>query len=77
MKDLKYLYIGISTKQKIVSKDSNDQNPTIFYVDASFQGVKRLFVLTFHNIDNGNKKVEKTATGNIFFQEWIQPITMY
>ena len=32
---------------------------TKFYLDASFQGVKRLFVLSFDNTDNGYKKVKR------------------
>ena len=36
-------------KTKIESKHLNDENFTRFYLDASFQGVKRLFVLAFNN----------------------------
>ena len=41
-------------KTKIESRNLNDQNPTRLYLDASFQGVKRLFVLAFHNTNNGD-----------------------
>ena len=40
-------------KTKIESKGA-DQNLTRFYLDGSFQGVKRLFVLAFDNTTVGN-----------------------
>ena len=43
-------------KTKIESRNLHGQNPVRFYLDASFQGVKRLFVFTFDNNDNGGKK---------------------
>ena len=36
------------------------------YLDASFQGVKRLFVLAFDNTDNGANKVERNSHINYF-----------
>ena len=36
-------------KTRIKSKNLDDNNITRFYLDASFQGVKRLFVLAFSN----------------------------
>ena len=36
-------------KTKIESKNLDDKNLSRFYLDASFQGVKRLFVLAFGN----------------------------
>ena len=42
-------------KTKIASKDLDNQHPTRFYLDTSFQGVKRLFVPAFGNTDNGAK----------------------
>ena len=41
-------------KTKIESRNLYNQNPTRFYLDASFQGVKRLFVLAFDRTDNGD-----------------------
>ena len=46
-------------KLKIETKTADDNNFTRFSLDASFQGVKRLFVLAFDNTENGNKKVER------------------
>ena len=45
-------------KSKIVTKEADANNPKRFPLDASFQGVNRLFVLAFDNINNGDKKVE-------------------
>ena len=53
---------------KIESRNLNDQNPKRFYLDASFQGVKRLFVFVFDNTDNGVNKVEKNSQRNYFPQ---------
>ena len=39
-------------KLKIETKTVDDSNVTRFYLDASFQGVNRLFVLAFNNGDN-------------------------
>ena len=59
------------------SRDLNDQNPLEILLDASFQGVKTLFVLAFNNttvdvangpINNTNNRL-KTVTESIFFQE--------
>ena len=36
-------------KTKIKSRNLDNNNLTRFYLDASFQGVKRLFVLPFNN----------------------------
>ena len=43
-------------KAKIESKEAHD-NLTRFYLDASFPGVKRLFVFAFGNTDDANTKV--------------------
>ena len=48
-------------KRKLESRNLNSQLPTRFCVDASFQGVKRLFVLAFDNTDNGASKVERNS----------------
>ena len=37
-----------------------------FLVDASFQGVNRLFVLAFDNTENDNKKVERDSHRKYF-----------
>ena len=44
---------------KIESKNLDDNNFTRFHLDASFHGVKTLFVLAFNNTNNNNKKVER------------------
>ena len=48
-------------KSKIETKTADNNNATRFPLDASFQGVKRLFVLAFDNTENGNKKVERDS----------------
>ena len=42
-------------KSKIETKTADDNNVTRFPLDASFQGVNRLFLLTFDNTEIGNK----------------------
>ena len=46
-------------QMKIETRDLATKNLTRFPLDASFQGVRRLFVLAFDNTDNGAKKVER------------------
>ena len=46
-------------KSKIEAKTADNNNVTRFPLDASFQGVNRLFALAFDNTENGNKKVER------------------
>ena len=55
-------------KTKMESKNLDDNNLTKFYLDASFQGVKRLFVLAFNDttvdvvnnpINNTNNRVKR------------------
>ena len=46
-------------KSQIERKAAHNNNVTRFSLDASFQGVNRLFVLAFDNTENGNKKVER------------------
>ena len=58
------LYVTIvilSTKEKIEAKEANANNLKRFPPDASFQGVNRLFVLDFDNINNGDNKVERNS----------------
>ena len=45
----------MSTK-KIKTKRFRQDNPIRLVLDASFQGVRRLFVLAFDDTDNGDKK---------------------
>ena len=51
---------------KIETRDLDNNNLTRFPLDASFQGVRRLFVLAFVNSDNGNKKVERNSHKKYF-----------
>ena len=52
------------TNIEIRNLDNN--NLTIFLLDASFEGVTRLFVLAFENTDYGDKKVERNNHTNYF-----------
>ena len=56
-------------KSKIEAKTADNYNVTRFPLDASFQGVNRLFVLAFENTENGDKKVESDSQENISYQE--------
>ena len=47
-------------KNTIESKEADD-NLTRFYLDDSFQGTKRLFVLAFDNTDDSEKNVERNC----------------
>ena len=51
---------------KIKTRNSDGNNFTRFPLDASFQGVRILFVLAFDNIDNDNKKVERNGLTKYF-----------
>ena len=44
----------------------DNNNPLRILLDASFQGVKRLFVLAFDNAVNDNKKVERDSHKKYF-----------
>ena len=46
-------------KSKIETKTADNNNVTRFPLDASFQGVNRLFVLASDNTNNGDNKVER------------------
>ena len=52
-------------KSKIGTKTADDNNVVIFPLDT-FQGVSRLFVLTFDSSENGNKKVERDSHRKYF-----------
>ena len=53
-------------QSKIETKTAEDNNVTRFLLDASFQGVNRLFVLAFDNTENGDKKVERDSHRKYF-----------
>ena len=62
---------GNEYKTKIESKDA-DENLTRSYLDASFQGAKRLFVLPFNNTtannNDGPNKVKRDSHRKYFLQ---------
>ena len=64
--DLTDPFIGMSTKRKIETRNLDNNNLTRFPLDASFQGVRRLFVLVFDNTENGAKKVERNSHTKYF-----------
>ena len=51
---------------KIETRNSDKNNLTRFPLDASFQGVRRLFVLAFNNSNDGNEKVERNSHTKYF-----------
>ena len=62
-------------KTKKESKNLDNNNLTRFYLDASFQGVKRLFVLAFNNttvnvsgnpINNTNNRIDRNSDRKYF-----------
>ena len=53
---------------KAETRNSDDHNLKIFLLDASFQGVRRLFVLAFDNTDNDAKKFERNSHRKYFLQ---------
>ena len=55
-------------KSKIDLKDLNNNQATDIriYLDASFQGVNRLFVLAFDNTNGDNKKIERNSRTKYF-----------
>ena len=56
-------------KSKIVTQEADANNPKRFPLDASFQGVNRLFVLAFYNTNNSDNKLKVTVLESIPFQE--------
>ena len=73
--DITDLLIGMSTKQKIENRNLDNNNLTRFPLDASFQGVRRLFVLAFNNtqatipdnpINNTANRVERNSRTKYF-----------
>ena len=53
-------------KSKIETKNLDVNNVTRFPLDASFQGVNRLFVLASDNTENGDKKAERDSHRKYF-----------
>ena len=53
-------------KSKTETKEANDQTLKRFPLDASFQGVNRLFVLAFNNTDGNANQVERNSHGKYF-----------
>ena len=53
-------------KSKLETKTAHDNNVTRFSLDASFQGVNRLFVLAFNNTDGNANKVERNSHRKFF-----------
>ena len=73
--DITDLLIGMSTKQKIENRNLDNNNLTRFPLDASFQGVRRLFVLAFNNtqatipdnpINNTANRIERNSHTKYF-----------
>ena len=54
---------------KIETRNLDNNNLTRFPLDASFQGVRRLFVLVFTILRMVSIKLKETTTENIFSQE--------
>ena len=53
-------------KSKIQTQELGNNNLKRFPLDASFQGVNRLFVLAFDNIDGGANTVERNSHRKYF-----------
>ena len=53
-------------KSKIETKAADNNNVTRFPLDASFQGVNRLFLLAFDNTDGNANQVEKNSHRKYF-----------
>ena len=53
-------------KSKIKTKEADANNLKKFPLNASFQGVNRLFVLAFDNTNNGTNKVERDSHRKYF-----------
>ena len=53
-------------KSKIKTREADANNLKRFPLDASFQGVNRLFALAFENANNGDNKVERDSLRKYF-----------
>ena len=51
---------------KLETKTADNNNVTRYPLDASFQGVNRLFVLAFNDPNNGAKKAERDSHRKYF-----------
>ena len=51
---------------KTITRNLDNNNLTRFPLDASFQGVRRLFVLVFDNTEGGAEKVERNSRTKYF-----------
>ena len=58
--------IKTKTEKKNETKTADNNNVIRFPLDASFQGVNRLFVLAFDNTENGANKVERDSNRKYF-----------
>ena len=57
-------------KSKIETKEADANNFKIFPFGSSFQGVNRLFVLAFNDVNNDDNRVQRAShRKNIFYQE--------
>ena len=65
-KGFKKLVYWNQYQTKIETKNLDNNNLTRFPLDASFQGVRRLFVLAFNNTDNGAMNVERNSHTKYF-----------
>ena len=66
------------SKSKMETKEADANNLTRFSLGASFQGVNRLFVFAFDNINNGANRAERDSHRKYFLPTLIfSPITMY
>ena len=62
-------------QSKIQTKNLDANNVTRFPLDASFQGINRLFVLAFDNTENGANRVERDSHRKYFLPKVV--ITNY
>ena len=53
-------------KSKIETKTADNNNVTRFPLDASFQGINRLFVFVFNYVNNDADKVERDSQRKYF-----------
>ena len=53
---------------KLETKQADRDYLTRFYPDTSFQGVKRLYVFAFNNVDNNAKKLKEIVIELYYLQ---------
>ena len=66
MKDLKDQSFWNEYKSKIETKTADNNNVTRFPLDASFQGVSKLYVLACDSTNNGANKVDRDSHRKYF-----------